>query len=158
MSSLNLSRTALPSLSGGTIAITGGASGIGRATAELAAQAGANVLVGDMNDAGLAELAAFAQARRLGIDCMRLDVTEPDSVAKFVTTAAGAAVPLTGLVCSAGISPDVPTCDMTLGKSNHGLALNRTCAFRAVHLATQLMAEPRPGVPSSTHASAGHAT
>ena len=145
MSSLNLSRTALPSLSGGMIAITGGASGIGRATAELTARAGAHVLAGDTNDAALAALAGFAQTEDLAIDCMPLDVSEPDSVVEFVKTAAGVAEPLTGVVCSAGIAPDVPTRDMTLEQWNHVLTVNLTGAFLTAQHAIRVMAGHRRG-------------
>jgi NAD(P)-dependent dehydrogenase (short-subunit alcohol dehydrogenase family) len=141
MSSLDLSRTSLPSLTGGTIAITGGASGIGRATAQLAARAGARVLVGDLNDAALAELDETAKIERLDIECAHLDVTDPSNVARFMATAAAASDPLTGLVCSAGISPDVPTRDMTLAQWNHVLAVNLTGAFLTVQHAYRVMVE-----------------
>lgn len=139
MSSLDLSRTSLPSLAGGTIAITGGASGIGRATAVLVARAGARVLVGDLNDVALGELEEFAKAECLDIDCAGVDVSEPESVAGFVTTASTASDPLTGLVCSAGISPDVPARDMTLAQWNHVLAVNLTGAFLTIQHAYRVM-------------------
>src|SRR5688500_11602604 len=47
------------SLEGRTAVITGGASGIGRETARVLAQAGAKVMLADVNEGGLAEAAGF---------------------------------------------------------------------------------------------------
>lgn len=77
-----------------TIAVTGGARGIGAATAERLARAGARVVVGD-RDAGLAaEVAA-----RTGAVAHPLDVTDAGSWAAF----ADAAGPVDVLVNNAGI-------------------------------------------------------
>lgn len=75
-------------LSGKTAVVTGGASGIGRATAQALAQAGAYVLVGDIaEDAGRAAAAEICgQGHRA--DFLRLDVTSLDSVADFRRAAA----------------------------------------------------------------------
>jgi len=70
-------------LEGKTAVVTGAASGIGRATAETLAAAGAHVLLGDLNaEAGEAAAAAI-RARGQGADCLRLDVTDPASIEAF---------------------------------------------------------------------------
>jgi len=70
-------------LDGKTAVITGAASGIGRATAELFAAEGAHVLLGDIaRDAGEAAAAAIRAAGG-GADFIRLDVTDPGSVEAF---------------------------------------------------------------------------
>lgn len=88
-------------LAGLTVAITGGARGIGAATAERLARAGAVVVIGD-RDLALAE----ETARRLGVRArevraLLLDVTSTDSWLAFVD----AAGPLDVLVNNAGIMP-----------------------------------------------------
>jgi 2-hydroxycyclohexanecarboxyl-CoA dehydrogenase len=70
-------------LKGKTAVVTGAASGIGRATAEALAAAGAHVLLGDIAlEAGEAAAGAI-RARGQGADFIRLDVTDPQSVAQF---------------------------------------------------------------------------
>ena len=59
-----------------SVVVTGGASGIGRATARLLAREGALVIVGDIDQAGGASLAAEG----LRIEFLPLDLANPKSV------------------------------------------------------------------------------
>src|SRR5215467_9118830 len=84
-------------ISGASIIVTGGASGIGAATARQLAARGAIVVVGDLQaDKG------EALANEIGGRFAQLDVTDDDQIAATVETAIGLA-PLRGLVNSAGI-------------------------------------------------------
>jgi 2-hydroxycyclohexanecarboxyl-CoA dehydrogenase len=71
--------------------VTGGASGIGRATATTLALAGAHVLIGDISEEG--GKSAEAEIRELGGRCdfIPLDVTNLDSIAAFRQQAYGKA-------------------------------------------------------------------
>jgi 2-hydroxycyclohexanecarboxyl-CoA dehydrogenase len=74
-------------LDGKSAVVTGAASGIGRATAEAFALAGAKVVLGDINEEG-GEAAAGAIAVRGGnAEFIRLDVTDPASVESFRSAA-----------------------------------------------------------------------
>ncbi len=68
-------------LAGKTTLITAAGQGIGRATAELFAAEGAEVIVSDINDDALAELAAID-----GVTALKLDVTDAEAVKKAADT------------------------------------------------------------------------
>jgi 2-hydroxycyclohexanecarboxyl-CoA dehydrogenase len=70
-------------LDGKCAVVTGASSGIGRATADAFAAAGAHVLLGDIAEAAGEEVAAGIRARGGAAGFIRLDVTDPASVAAF---------------------------------------------------------------------------
>ncbi|WP_322511072.1 SDR family NAD(P)-dependent oxidoreductase [Chloroflexus sp.] len=84
-------------LNGLGVLVTGGASGLGAATAERLAGAGARVTIADLNEAAGVELAA-----RIGGQFARTDVTDPAQCAAAVAAATRAGN-LHALVCCAGI-------------------------------------------------------
>jgi 2-hydroxycyclohexanecarboxyl-CoA dehydrogenase len=63
--------------------VTGGASGIGRATALLLARNGARVFVGDVDVVRGQALAAEAANEGLPVDYLELELTDPASIAAF---------------------------------------------------------------------------
>lgn len=64
-------------------AVVTGASGIGKATAEVLAEAGAHVLIGDLDEANGNAVAAAIREKGQGAVYIRLDVADPASVAAF---------------------------------------------------------------------------
>ena len=86
-------------LDGSSAIVTGGGSGLGAATAEALAAAGAKVVVLDINEA-----AAQAVAARIGGVAVAGDVAEEAPVARAVD-AASALAPLRMAVACAGIAP-----------------------------------------------------
>lgn len=87
-------------LDGAAVAITGGARGIGLATAKAFASNGSRVFIGDLD----ADLAAAA-ATEIGGHGVGLDVRSRDSFAAFLGSIDAAGAPLTVLVNNAGIMP-----------------------------------------------------
>jgi NAD(P)-dependent dehydrogenase (short-subunit alcohol dehydrogenase family) len=79
--------------------VTGGASGIGRALARALADAGAKVVVADLNAAGAAEVARGI--RGLGVGC---DVARESDVGSLVKQAESAYGPIDLFVSNAGIA------------------------------------------------------
>jgi NAD(P)-dependent dehydrogenase (short-subunit alcohol dehydrogenase family) len=67
-----------------TVVVTGGASGIGKATAFLLARQGARVLIGDIDEAGGRATATEGLAERLAIDYLPLDLADKPSIDNFV--------------------------------------------------------------------------
>lgn len=90
------------SLHGKVVAITGGARGIGKATATQLVRAGARVAIGDLD----VELAR-ATAEELGssVTAYELDVTSRESVARFLDAVEADAGPLDVMINNAGIMP-----------------------------------------------------
>jgi NADP-dependent 3-hydroxy acid dehydrogenase YdfG len=90
------------SLSGKVVAITGGARGIGRATAEALVGEGARVAIGDL-DVPLAERTASELGG--GTVAFELDVTRRESFAHFLARVEESLGPVDVLVNNAGIMP-----------------------------------------------------
>jgi len=79
----------LTSLQGRTAVVTGGASGIGRALSLLFAREGANVVVADLDEAGMAEtVAGVTQAGRRGL-ALKTDVSRLTDVQALAERAFG---------------------------------------------------------------------
>ena len=89
-------------MQGQTVVVTGGASGIGKATALLLAREGARVFVGDIDEAGGQETAADGAAERLSIEYLPLDLTDALSIEVFATAVHQRAERVDGLVNGAG--------------------------------------------------------
>jgi NAD(P)-dependent dehydrogenase (short-subunit alcohol dehydrogenase family) len=99
----------LRSLNGQVVAITGGARGIGRATAAALVAQGARVAIGDI-DAPLAQKTAsdLAPAHPSATIGLPLDVTDRGSFATFLDEAERQLGPLDVLINNAGIMPVGP--------------------------------------------------
>jgi NAD(P)-dependent dehydrogenase (short-subunit alcohol dehydrogenase family) len=93
------------SLSGKVVAITGGARGIGKATATALVRKGCRVAIGDI-DLELAEQTAAGLGG--GTIALRLDVTNRSSFAAFLDETERQLGPLDAVINNAGIMPVTP--------------------------------------------------
>jgi 3-oxoacyl-[acyl-carrier protein] reductase len=87
------------------IIVSGGASGMGRHFAIRIAEAGGQVAIGDVNEAGLAETASLAKGPGK-IHARKVNVADEGEVGAFVEWAHGAMGGLNALVNNAGILRD----------------------------------------------------
>ena len=99
------------SVRGMTVLVTGAASGMGRATAEVFAAEGAQVAVTDLSGEAVAAIAAELTAQGHVARGWALDVSDPAAITRVVGEVAGAFGSLDVLVNNAGISSFCPIDD-----------------------------------------------
>lgn len=93
-------------LEGWIACVTGGGSGIGRATCQALHALGAHVVVADINEGAAEQVASdLGDARAIAVQC---DVTDERSVEAMVSSCVEAWGGLDILVCSAGIATSAP--------------------------------------------------
>jgi len=109
------------SLHGKVVAITGGARGIGKATATQLVRAGARVAIGDL-DVELAR--ATAQELGSSVTAYELDVTSRESVARFLDAVEADVGPLDVMINNAGIMPLGAFLDESDGSAERQLDIN----------------------------------
>ncbi|MFC8502596.1 SDR family NAD(P)-dependent oxidoreductase [Pedococcus sp. NPDC057267] len=132
----------------GAVLVTGAASGIGRATAILAAQRGYDVLALDRDDAGLDRLAADVkeQNESAHVVTVRADVTDDASLAAAVTETRQDRAPLTAAVSCAGIEVLDDILSLSAADWQRCLDVNLTGTFNTVRAALPELLETRGAV------------
>lgn len=118
------------SFTGKAVLVTGGASGIGFATAELFCRSGAEVVLADINEEGLAAAAEKLKAARGGkVFAVPCDSSSPDSCSQLIDES----VRLLGkldIVCNiAGVLANGPTEEFADDKWQKVLAVNLNGPF-----------------------------
>ena len=125
--------------------VTGGASGLGAATARMVVEGGGRVVLADLNEeAGKALAAELGAAARF----VRTDVTDEASTQAAVEAAVQGCGGLHGLVCCAGVAPG----EKVVGKDGpHGLdsftrgvIINLVGTFNPIRLAAAAMSKAAP--------------
>jgi NAD(P)-dependent dehydrogenase (short-subunit alcohol dehydrogenase family) len=145
---------ALVRLTGRVAVVTGGARGIGRACCARLAEAGATVLVADLE-----HRAAEAAAAELGDAAVaaHVDVREPSSVAALADRALALGRRLDVWVSAAGVYPVAPVLDLGEAGWDAVLAVNLRGAFTGAREAARAMiAAGNGGVIVNVSSTAAH--
>lgn len=122
-------------LGGRVVAVTGAASGIGRATAVLLAAEGAHVACLDVQEDALHGLAKEIAAAGGTAMAQRLDVTDPASVEAAIAAVVASFGKLNTLVNAAGVGGMVKFGDLGLAEWNRVIAINLTGTYLTCHAA-----------------------
>jgi 2-hydroxycyclohexanecarboxyl-CoA dehydrogenase len=107
-----------------TAIVTGAASGIGKATARALAEAGAHVVVADIDAAGGEAVAGDLRSEGRQATFMRVDMTDPASIEAFAAAVQAQHGPIDVLVNAAGWGRTAPFIDGTPEFWNRLVALN----------------------------------
>jgi citronellol/citronellal dehydrogenase len=158
------------SLAGRSALVTGGGTGIGRATAELMAALGARVAVAGRRAELLEDTAAAIRAA--GGDCLPFvcDVREPEGATELVATVISAYGSLDVLVNNAGGQFVKPAEEISLNGFRAVMRLNLDAVWELTRLAAvesmlpngygkviSVVLSPRRGIPGIFHSSAARA-
>ena len=142
------------SLSGKVVAITGGARGIGKSTAQALVRKGCRVALGDL-DLDLAERAAAELGG--GTIAVELDVTDRGSFAAFLEETERQLGPLDVLINNAGIMPVTPLLEESDASIRRQLDINLYGVIAGTQLALERMRPRRSGHVINVASSAGKA-
>jgi len=127
-------------LDGRRAIVTGGASGIGRATAEVLAAEGAIVLVADIDLAGAEAVATGIRERGGQAMAVPCDVTRDDDNRNMVAVATSELGGLDILVACAGVVRRADVVDTTAADWDRVMAVNVKSVYLAAHHAVPVKA------------------
>ncbi|MBB6351328.1 SDR family NAD(P)-dependent oxidoreductase [Nonomuraea muscovyensis] len=127
-------------LAGKVAIVTGGASGIGRATALLFAREGARVVVADIDGAGAEATAAQAVPEGSAV-AVRADVSRPEDCRRIVATAVDTFGGLHVLFNNAGIIRRTTALDLDVEEWDRVMAVNVRSVFLMCKYAVPAMTE-----------------
>src|SRR5213080_3834197 len=130
------------SVSGRVVAVTGGARGIGHATATLLARRGARVAIGDLDGELAAQVGAELGGDSFGVG---VDVTDNAAFAAFLDGAEHRLGPLEVLVNNAGIMSAGPIEDEDEAITARAIAINLEAVIHGTREAVRRMKPRRTG-------------
>lgn len=134
--------TQLVALTGRVAVVTGGARGIGQACCSRLAEAGASVVVADVDEVAAGETATMVGARATAF---RADVREPGSMRALADHVLRTAGRLDVWVNAAGIYPATPVLDLDDDAWDEVLEVNLRGTFAGAREAARVMAAGRTG-------------
>ena len=137
--------------------VTGGARGIGKATATALAEAGADVAIVDL-DIAEAEKTAKELAEQTGraVFAVQTDVTKPDEVDRMIDAILARFGRIDFAHCNAGICINAPAEEMTYDQWRKVIDINLTGIFLTAQAAGKVMLAQGGGSIINTASMSGH--
>ncbi|HSH31186.1 MAG TPA: SDR family oxidoreductase [Candidatus Saccharimonadales bacterium] len=132
-------------LKGRVALVTGGGQGLGAAICRTLAEAGARVVVADMNQTGADQVAAEIKTKGQSSRALRLDVSDQDSAAEAVTAVTQALGQLDILVNNAGVDFTKSLDELSIAEWDKVLGVNLRGPFLMSKLAFAAMAKADGG-------------
>jgi len=132
-------------LHGRVVLVVGGGGGLGSAMARGVAAAGGAVAVADVDAERATAVAAAIAAAGAKSRAVRVDVTDPGSVAAMVEEVARELGPIDGLINAAGTTRRAPAAGFALSDWDRILAINLTGTFLCCQAVGQGMLARRRG-------------
>jgi 2-deoxy-D-gluconate 3-dehydrogenase len=125
--------------------VTGGASGIGLSIAYRLAEAGAAVVIADINESDAIKACIELQAQGFAVFPVRCDTGDTNDIERMIDTAVQKMGGVDILVNNAGIYPHIPFEQMTAADFERVLAVNLTGTFNCSRKASKYMIEQDRG-------------
>ncbi|HKG16885.1 MAG TPA: SDR family NAD(P)-dependent oxidoreductase [Solirubrobacteraceae bacterium] len=132
-------------LRGSTVLVTGAGSGIGRELALLAARRGADLVICDVDEPGLAEVETAVRDRGGRVLARRVDVASRDQMRDFAEAVQAEAGPVDLLVNNAGVGLGAGFLDTELEDWDWVLAVNLLGVVHGCHFFVPRMVERGAG-------------
>jgi len=126
-------------LSGKAAVVTGGAKGIGFGISYRLAEAGAKVLIADLDETTAQEAAAKLTNNGWSADAFKVDVSDENQVKAMISTCKEKFGSLNILVNNAGIYPPAPVSQMTEADFEKVMHVNLRSVFLATKYAADIM-------------------
>jgi 3-oxoacyl-[acyl-carrier protein] reductase len=135
--------------------ITGGASGIGRATAERLGRDGAMVVLADVHETAGRKAAKDLTAKQIRAEFQKTDVSQVDEIRALIAGTAAGHGTIDILVNAAGIMQATAVPDLTPDQWDLVMAVNLKAAFFCAQQALKYMIEKKSGKIISLASAAG---
>jgi 2-deoxy-D-gluconate 3-dehydrogenase len=126
-------------LDGKSAIVTGGAKGIGRAIALRLCEAGAKVLIADMDEAALEATVDEIKSSGMIAEGVHVDISKPEDITNMINACKEKFQSLDILVNNAGIYPNKKISDMTYEDFDKVLSVNLKSVFLTTKIGSEIM-------------------
>jgi len=126
-------------LDGKSAIVTGGAKGIGKAIALRLCEAGAKVLIADMDEAALEATVDEIKASGMTAEGVHADISNPEDITNMMNACKEKFQSLDILVNNAGIYPNKKISDMTYEDFDKVLSVNLKSVFLTTKIGSEIM-------------------